>query len=134
LPTLRIPERQPHTDGFFISTHEVPDRVPARDHPHLAPHDRVGAAVALDAANLGLRQVVESRQIRGRTPREALELLLVEVTGDAEAVVAFLGGERGERQRPDEEEPGRDRRAREQATSDAADSSPEAARANAPTR
>jgi hypothetical protein len=90
--------------------------------------------VALDAANLGLRQVVESRQIRGRTRREALELLVVEVTGDAEPVVACLGGERGERQRPDEEEPGRDRRPREQATSDDADSSPEAARANAPTR
>jgi hypothetical protein len=117
-----------------MSAHEVPDRVPAGDRPHLAPHDRVGAAVALDAADLGLRQVMEPRQIRGRTRREALELLLVEVTGDAEAVVAFLGGERGERQCPDEEEPGRDRRPGEEATSDDADSSPEDARANAPPR
>jgi hypothetical protein len=80
--------------------------------------------VALDAANLGLRQVVEPGQVRGRTRREALELLLVKVTGDAEAVVAFLGGESGECQCRDEEEPDRGRRPPEQATSDDADSSP----------
>jgi hypothetical protein len=103
LGALLRTEREPHVLGLAVVPHEELARIQGRERPHAKPHPHVGPTVAIDAAHaLG---VVRAAEVGERDRGEALELLLVQVAGKAEAVVALLGDQSGERDTRDDREP-----------------------------
>jgi len=120
LATLGVPQWQPHVSGLTIRADEELHRVKPGDRPHPDAHGQIRAAVTRDAADLALFLMVKPREIGGGRGEEPCELLVVEVAGHAEAVVALLGGEPDEEERAQQEGPRRARRPEGEAPSERA--------------
>jgi len=101
--TVCVAQRDPHAGRFVVGAHEEPQCVEAGDGPHRRALERGRAAVTGDAAHGRILPMVEPGEVAGRSCREALELLFVEVAGDAEAVVALLDDEARQKEAGDHE-------------------------------
>ena len=96
LAAIPVAQGKLHPDRFSVRPGKELQGIEPGHRPHPQAHSRISAAVTGDAAHLGLAQLVESGEIGWLGRHQALELLVVEMAGDAEAVVALLGGEPGE--------------------------------------
>ena len=90
---LLISEREAHPLWLAVMPHEEAKGIEAGHSLDPKPHRKVGPAVAIDTAAGRFGVVVDAGQILGGRRPGATKLFLVEVAGDAEAVILVLLGE-----------------------------------------
>ncbi len=73
-----------------IPPDEEADGIEGGDGPDPKPHRKVSPAVAIDTSEWRLGVVVGAGQILHGRRQEAVELLLVDVAGNAKAIVVLL--------------------------------------------
>ena len=96
LAAFAVAQGKPHLDRFSVCPGEELQGIEAGHRPHPQAHSSIGAAVTGDAAHLVLALLVQSGEVGWLGRPQALELLVVEMAGNAEPVVALLGSEPGE--------------------------------------
>lgn len=103
LAAVEVAQRKPHKSGFAVHPGQELHRVESGHSPDDRAALAVSPTVAGDAAHRSVLPVMLAGEIRGGGGDEALQLLVVKVAGDAERVVAFLGGECHEEERAQEQ-------------------------------
>ena len=96
LAAIPVAQGKPHLDRFSVCPGEELQGIEAGHRPHPQAHSSIGAAVTGDAAHLVLALLVQSGEVGWLGRPQALELLVVEMAGNTEPVVALLGSEPGQ--------------------------------------